>query len=139
MLFQRADRFHKRPFKTGAYAHNFPRSLHLRCQRSFGRNKFIERQPGDFYHAIVQRWFKACICLARNSVFNLIQSISQSDLRRHFRDGISCRLAGQRGRTAHPGINLYDAIFKAFRVQGELHITSPRDLQLVNNIQCGAS
>ena len=139
MLFQGTDRFHKSALKIAADAHDFSGCLHLGGQSSLGRNKFIERQTGNFYHAVIQHRFKVCVGFSCNCIWNLIQGIAQSDLGRHLCNGISCRFAGKSRRTADTGIHLDNAVLEAVRVEGILHVAASGDAQLRNNIQGGGS
>ena len=134
MLLQGADGLHQRPFKIGADAHHLAGGLHLGGEGSLCGDEFIEGQTGHFHHAVVQRGFKACVGLARNRVFDLVQGIAQGDLCRHLGDGIAGGLTRQCGRTAHTGIHLDDAVFKAGGMQSELHVAASRDLQLVDDV-----
>ena len=134
MLLQGADGLHQRPFKIGANAHHLSGGLHLGGEGSLCGDEFIEGQTGHFHHAVVQRGFKAGIGLARNRVFDLVQGIAQGDLCRHLGDGITGGLTRQCGRTAHTGIHLDDAVFKAGGMQSKLHVAASRDLQLVDDV-----
>ena len=135
MLLQRTDRLHKRSLEIAADTHDLAGSLHLCGQRTFGRDKFVERQTRDFYHAVVKHRLKACIGFACNGVGDLIQRIAKSDLCSHLGDRISCCLAGKSRRTAYTGIYLDHAVFKTVRMERILHVASSRDSKLCDDIQ----
>ena len=139
MLLQRADGLHQRPFKAGADAHHLAGGLHLGGEGSLGGDEFIKGQTGHFYHAVVKRRLEAGVGLSCNRVFDFIQGVAQGDLCRHLGDGVAGRLARQSGGTAHTGIHLDDAVFKAGGMQGELHVAASCDLKLVDDVKSGAS
>ena len=139
VLLQRADRFHQRTFKVIADTHHLSGRLHLGGQRSLGTDKFIKWQTWDFYHAVVQHRLKACVRLSGDGIFDLIQSITKGNLRRHLGNRIPCRFGRQGGRTAHTRINFDYTVFKSVRMQGILYVTSPCDIQLTDNIQSGST
>ena len=134
MLFQRTDCLHQSALKIVTDTHDLTGGFHLGSQGSLCRDKFIKWQAGDFHHAIIQRRLKTGIGFLCDCVFNLVQGIAQSDFCRHLCDGVAGSLTCQCGRTAHAGIYLDDAIFKAGRMQRKLHITSAGNLQLVDNL-----
>ncbi len=111
-----AHRLHQCLLKAGANGHNLARSLHLRAQRTLGVHELIKRPFRELYDHIVHRRLHAGIRLPGHSVFDLVQRIANGDLGRHLGDGIPCRLAGQRRRTAHPRVYLDDRVFKAVRL-----------------------
>ena len=137
MLFQRADRFHQSALKVAADTHYLAGSFHLSGERSLGCDKLVKRQTGDLHHAVVQHGFETCVGLARNRVGDLVQCVSQGDLRRNLGDGISGSLTCQRGRTAYTGIYFDDTVLKAVGMKGVLNVTSAGDPQLCDDIQSG--
>ena len=137
MLFQRADRFHQSSLKVAADAHYLAGSFHLSGERSLGCDKLVKRQTGNLHHAVVQHGFETCVGLARNRVGDLVQCVSQGDLRRNLGDGISGSLTCQRGRTAYTGIYFDDTVLKAVGMKGVLNVTSAGDPQLCDDIQSG--
>ena len=134
MLLQRADGFHQRTFKVVADTHHLSGCLHLCSQCSLCTDKLIKRKSRKFYDTVVQHWFKACICLLCDRIFDLIQCITKSDLCCNLRDRISCRFGSQRRRTADTRVYLDYTVFKCLRVQSILYVTSTRDIQLTDNI-----
>ena len=136
MLLQRTDGLHQCALKVVANTHDLSSGLHLRRQRVFCSDKFIERQTRNLNHTVIQHWLEAGIGLSGNGVFNLIQCVAQRDLRSHLCDRVSRRLTCQRGRTAHTGIYLDDAVLEGIRLQGILYVTASGNVQLGNNIEC---
>ena len=134
MLLQRADGFHQRTFKVIADTHHLSGRFHLCCQCSLRTDKLIKWKSRKFYHAVVQHWLKACICLLCNRVFDLIQCITKGNLCCNLRDRISCRFGSQCRRTAYTRVYLDYTVFKCLRVQSILYVTSTRDIQLTDNI-----
>ena len=119
-----ADRLHQSLFKTDTDSHDLARRLHLRPQGSLRIDKLIKRPLGQLNNRIVDRRLKAGIRRARHRILDLIQCISNSDFRRHFRNRIPCRFRRQRRRTGYTRIHLDDRILHAFRMQRELYITA---------------
>ncbi len=134
MLFQRADSLHQRPLKIITNAHNLSGRLHLRSQRTFRTDKFIKWKPGYFNHTIIKHRFKTRIGLFCHCVFNLVQRITESYLRRNLCNRITCRLRCKRRRTADTGIYFYDAILESIRMKGILYVAPSGDIQLTDNI-----
>ena len=139
MLLQGTDCLHESSLKIGADAHDLAGGLHLGAQGALGAYKLVKGQAGHLHHAVVQHGLKAGIGLLGNRIFNLIQGVAQSDFGRHLGDGIACGLGGQGGGTAHTGIYLDDAVFKAVRVQGVLYVAASRYAQLTDNIESGGT
>ena len=139
MLLQRTDSLHQRSLKVIADTHDLSCSLHLGSQSPLGADKFVKGQSWDLYYAVIQHRLEAGICFAGNSIFDLIQGISQGNLCSHLSDRISCSLGSQGGRTGYTGIYLDNTVFKAVRVQGILHVTASGDPQLCDNVQSRSS
>ena len=135
MLFQGTDCLHQSAFKVGADTHDLAGGLHLGSQGTLGAYEFIEREPWHLDHAVIQHWLKACICLFCDRVLNLIQGITQGNLGSNLGNGVSGCLAGQCRGTAYPGVYLDDAVLKAVRVQGILHIAAAGNPQFADDIQ----
>ena len=130
MLFQRADRLHQGALKIRADAHDLTGRLHLRGQGSLRADEFVKRQTGNFHDAVVQHGLKARVGFFRNGIGDLVQCIPQGDFRGNLGNRIAGRLGRKRGRTADTGVYLYNAVFKAFRVQRVLDIAASGNSQL---------
>ena len=136
MLLQRTQCLHQTAFKIGADAHHLAGRLHLRRQGTFCRQELIERKTRHLHHAIVQCRLKARIGLAGHGVFDLIQGIAQRDLGGYLGDGITGRFGSQCRRTAHTRIDLDDTVFKTGGMQRKLYVTSARDAQGTDDVEC---
>ena len=134
MLFQRTDCLHQSTFKVMADTHNLTGSLHLSGKCSLCCNKFIKGQTRNLNYTVVQHRLKACVGFTGNGIWNLIQSISQSNLGSNLGNRITGSFTSQCRRTAYSRINLNYTIFKAFRMKGVLYITSTCDSQFCDNI-----
>ena len=139
MLLQGTECFHQSTLKIIADTHDLTGRFHLGGQSTFCSNEFIKRQTRNLYYTVVQCRFKACVGLLCNRIFDFIQGIAQCDLRRYFCNRITCCLGCQRRRTAYTGIYLDNTIFKTGGMKSELYVTSTGNLQLINNVQGGAS
>ena len=135
MLLQGTDGFHQSPLKVITDTHNLSGCFHLCRQSSLCRDEFIKGKARDLYYAVVQHGLKACIGFSGNGILDLIQRITESDLRCYLCDGVSGSLTCQCRRTADTGVYLDYAVLKAFRMKGELHVTASGDLQLGNDVQ----
>ena len=139
MLLQRADGLHEGSLKVVTDAHDLSCGLHLCSQRSLGADKFVKWQSGHLYNAVVKHWLEACICLLCDRVLDLVQCVAKSNLGRHLGNGVACGLGGQGGRTAHTGIYLDNAVLKAVRFQGVLHVAASGNVQLADDVQGGGT
>ena len=112
-------------------AHHFARSLHLGPQGIAGRCKLIKGEPRELRDNVVQARFHRRVSSGHR---NLFQCHAHRDLRRHPRNRIPAGLAGQGGRTAHPGIDLDQEVLAAVRVQGELYVAAAFNLQFPDDL-----
>ena len=135
VLFQGTDGFHQSALEIIADGHDLAGGLHLGGQSTLCADKFIEGQTGHLHNTVVQHGLKAGLGLSGNGIGNLIQGITQSDLRCHLGNGVACSLGSQCGGTADTGIYLDHAIFKAFRMQGILDVAAAGNVQLADDIQ----
>ncbi len=81
--FQRAESLHKCSLEGISDGHDLPCCLHLGTQGSSRLYKFIKRPFGNLHHAVVQSGLKACVGLARHSVFDLVKAVSDGNLCGH--------------------------------------------------------
>ena len=81
ILLQGTQRLHQGALKVCADTHNFARGFHLGCQCPFGADKFIKRPLRNFDNTVVQRRLKTGIGLSGHRIFNLIQRITEGNLR----------------------------------------------------------
>ena len=87
----------QRAFKVRADGHDLARGLHL-CTEAAGRaDELVERPLGEFHDDVVQRRLKAGAGLAGDVVLDLIERVSEGDLRRDLCDRVAGRLRGERG------------------------------------------
>ncbi len=96
MLFQGTERLHQGAFKVIADAHYLSGSFHLRGQRTLGCNKFVKRQPWNFYDTIIQHRLKTGISLAGYGIFDFIQRIAHRNFCRHLGNRIAGGFGSQR-------------------------------------------
>ena len=133
--FRAADGLHQCHLKAGSDGHDLTGSLHLGAQLAAGVGKLIEGPLGHLHHNVVQRGLKAGAGLAGDVVFDLVQGVAQGDFGGDFGDGITGGLGGQSGGTGHTGVHLNDRIFKAVRVQRQLHVAAAHDPQMGDDVQ----
>ena len=139
MLLQRTDCLHQRTLKVVTDTHNLSGSLHLCAQGSLGCQELVKRQSRNLYHTVVQHRLKAGIGLLRNGILNLVQCVAQRNLRRHLGNRVTGGLGSQRGRTGYTRIYLDNTVFKGFRMQRILYVTSSGNIQLIDDVQSRAS
>ncbi len=135
MLLEGTEGLHQRPFKIRTDTHDFTSRFHLRRQRPFRLDKFIERKSWDLHDTVIKSRLKTGKCLARHRVRDLIERVAERDLCRHFRDRIPRRLRRKSRRAAHAGIDLNNTVFKRFGVKGKLHVASSGDVKFRNDTQ----
>ncbi len=128
MLFERADRLHERPLKVRTDAHDLSCRFHLCRQCPLRRDKFVKRKPWHLDNTVVERRLKACVGLACDGIFDLVERVAECDLCGNLGDRIACRLGCERRGTAHAGIHLDYTVLKTRRVQRKLHIASACDI-----------
>ena len=138
MLFQGADSLHQGSLEVVADAHDLAGGFHLGRQGPFCADKFVERQAGDLYHAVIQHGLKTGIRLPSDGVGNFIQCVAQGNLGRHLGDGVTGGFGSQGRGTAHPGIYLNHTILKTLRMEGILHVAAAGNPQLADDIQRGS-
>ncbi len=123
MLFQRTDRFHQRTFEVIADTHNLTGCFHLCGQCTSCTDKFIKWQTRNLDNTVVNIGSKACISLSGNGIRDLIQSVSQSDLRCYFAIGYPVALtasAEERLTRGFTSITQYSKL-SGFRAYCTLH------------------
>ena len=131
------DGLHQRHLKAGGDGHDLAGGLHLGTQLAAGVGKLIEGPLGHLHHNVVQRGLKAGTGLAGDVVFDLVQRVAQGDLGGDLGNRIAGGLGCQSGGTADAGIHLNDRIFKAVRVQRQLHVAAAHDAQMSDDVQRG--
>ena len=94
--------------------------------------EFIKREPGKFGDHVIQRRFKGRASVGK---YDLIQRLTDPDLGRDPRDGISTGLACQRRGAGYPGIDLDEVILRRAGIQRELHVAAAFDLQRADDLQ----
>ena len=135
--FRAADGLHQCHLKAGSDGHDLTGSLHLGAQLAAGVGKLVEGPLGHLHHDVVQRGLKAGAGFSGNVVFDLVQGVAQGDFGGDLGDGITGGLGGQGGGAADTGVHLNDRIFKAVRVQRQLHVAAAHDAQMSDDVQRG--
>ena len=133
--FRAADGLHQRHLKAGSDGHDLTGSLHLGAQLAAGVGKLVEGPLGHLHHDVVDGRLKAGAGLAGDVIFDLVQGVAQGDLGGDLGNGIAGGLGGQGGGTGHTGVHLNDRIFKAVRVQRQLHIAAAHDTKMGDDVQ----
>ena len=131
------DGLHQCHLKAGSDGHDLAGGLHLGAQLAAGVGKLVEGPLGHLHHNVVQRGLKAGTGLAGDVVFDLVQRVAKGDLRGDLGDRITGGLGCQSGGTGHTGVHLNDRIFKAVRVQRQLHVAAAHDPQMGDDVQRG--
>ena len=98
--FQAADSLHEGALEVHANAHNLTGRLHLGAELSLGVDEFIERPARNLDNAVIHGRLETGVSLLGNSVLNLIEIKSQSDLGGHSCDRVAGSLGSECGRTA---------------------------------------
>ena len=124
MLLQGTECLHKSTFKVITDTHNLSCCLHLGCKSSLGLDKFIKWKSRNLNNTVIQCWLKTCISFAGNGIWNLIQSITKSNLCSNFCNRITGCFGSQCGRTAYTRVYFDNTVFKTFRMKCKLNITT---------------
>ena len=133
--FRAADGLHQCHLEAGSDSHDLAGGLHLGAQLAAGVGKLVEGPLGHLHNNVVQRRLKAGAGLSSDVVLDLVQRVAKGDLRGDLGDRIAGGLGCQGGGTADPGVHLNDRIFKAVRVQRQLHIAAAHDPQMGDDVQ----
>ena len=80
-------------------SHYLTCSLHLSTEVSLSVYELIERPLRELNCNVVECRLEGSICVARNGILDLIESVAQSDLGSNLRDRVTCRLGSQCGRS----------------------------------------
>ena len=131
------DGLHQRHLKAGGDGHDLAGGLHLGTQLAAGVGKLIEGPLGHLHHDVVDGRLKAGAGLACDVVLDFVQRVAKGDLRGDLGDRITGGLGCQGGGTADAGIHLNDRIFKAVRIQRQLHVAAAHDPQMGDDVQRG--
>ena len=132
---QRTHRFQQAFFERAADAHDLARRFHLRAELVARGGEFVEREPRELGHHIVERRFKGGVGIGN---LDILQQHTHGDLGRHAGDRIAAGLGRERGGTRHAGVDLDQKIFARFRMQRELHVAAALDLQGADNLDGAA-
>ena len=97
-------------------------------------DKFIEGKSRHLDYHIVKHRLEACIGLLCNSVLDLIQCVTESDLCGNLCDRISCRLGRKGGGTAYTRVYLNYTVLEALRVKCVLYVAATGDTELCDDL-----
>ncbi|MNV43974.1 hypothetical protein D3C71_1357120 [compost metagenome] len=137
--FKRTDRLVDRFLECTADRHNLAGCFHLCAELAVGVDELVERPARNFADDIIQRRFEAGIGLTRYRVDDFIQRVAERDLGRHLGDRIAGRFGGQRRGAADTGIYFDNIVLVALRIERELHIAAPLDVQSADDLQGSAA
>ena len=133
--FRTADSFHQGFLKTLADGHYLAGGLHLGTQAAGRSVELIERPLREFDDDIIDGRLKAGTGFTGNVVGDFIQGIAERQARGDLCNRITGCLAGQRGRTADPGIDFDNRVFEGIRIQGKLAVAAADDPDGTDDIQ----
>ena len=121
-VFQGAKRFAQRFFERATNGHDFAYGFHAGGQGVVGTLEFLEREAGDFYHAVVNGGLKARGRCFGDSVCYFVKRVANSKLSCEFGNGEARCLRCQRRRTAHARVHFNGNHAAGFRIHGKLHV-----------------
>jgi len=119
---QPAQRLLERLFERPPDGHRLAHALHLRGEHGVGLGEFLEGEPGDFGHHVVDRGLETGHRLAGDVVGQLVQPVADRQLGRDLGDRETGRLRGQGAAAADPRIHLDHHHAAVFRIDGELDV-----------------
>ena len=134
--FQAPDSFQQSFLEGPADTHDLARGFHLRIQLSGSFGKLIEGEARHLADDIIQSRFERRIAVRQ---FYFVQSQAASYLCRNARYRIAAGFRSQSAAAGNSGIDFYDVITEAERIQCELHVATALDTQSANDFQRGAS
>ena len=129
---QRTHRLQQRLLHRAADRHHLARGLHLRAQLVRGVRKLVEREAGHLRHHVVQRRLER---RRRVGDADFVERQPHGDLRTHTRNRVARGLRRQGRRTRHARVHLDQVVFERERIQRELHVAAPLDLQRTDDLQ----
>ncbi len=132
---QRTKRLADGPFDAAFDRHHLAGRLHLGPQRAVGGREFVERPARDLGDHVVQRRLERGRGFAGDRVGQFVEAESNRDLGRNARDRVAGSLGGQRRRAAHARVHLDHPVLERIRVQGQLDVAAPGDVQGVDDLQ----
>ena len=122
--------------KCPADGHNLADRLHRRADFLADADEFVEVPTRDFHHAVVQRRFKASRSYLCDSVFEFVETVSETEF-----GGDECKrvarcLRCQRRRAREPCVDLDDAVILRVGVEGVLYVTFAHDADMADDFDC---
>ena len=117
-------------------SHNLADRLHRRADFLADADEFVEVPTRDFHHAVVQRRFKASRSYLCDSVFEFVETVSETEF-----GGDECKrvarcLGCQCRRAREPCVDLDDAVVLAVGVEGVLYVTFAHDADVADDFDC---
>ena len=131
----RTNSLHHSLFKGSTDGHNLTGRFHLSTQSAFCVNEFIESPFWELNNLIVNRWLKASVGVSGYCIYDLVQSVADSNLRSNFCDWITGCFGCQCGRTGYTRVYLDNSIFFGGWMQCKLTVAAALYAQLFNNVQ----
>src|SRR5712692_10824190 len=116
-----------------AYAHHLADRLHARAYGLIGPLEFLQVPARNLDHHVVKAGLKAGACHACDAVGQFDQAVAEREFGGNVGQGIACRFARQRGTARKTRIHLDHIEVRRFRIERELHIALPDDIQASHN------
>ena len=102
--------------------HHLPDRLHMGRQPRLGPWELLEREPGPFDDAVVDRGLEARRRGLGDVVGNLLERVTDGEPRRDLGDRETRRLAGEGARAGHPRVHLDHDDLVGLRIHRELDV-----------------
>ena len=123
-LLERTQRLLQGCRVVAADRHRLADRLHGGCQRGVGRGELLEVEARDLHDDVVERRLEARGRDLGDVVRDLIQPVSESELRGDLRDRKTCRLRRQRRRARDTRVHLDDDDAAIRGIDGELDVAA---------------
>ena len=124
--FEAAEGFLEGFFEGAADGHGLADGFHLRGERFVGTGEFLEGETRDLGDDVVDGGLERGGRVARDVVFQLIERVTDRELRSDLRDGEAGGLGRERGAAADARIHLDDDHAARVGMHGELDVRSTR-------------
>ncbi len=125
-LLQRTQCLLQRLGEAAPHPHGLTDGLHRRGQRRVRPRELLEGEPRHLDHDVVQRRFEGGRRGAGDVVGDLVQGVSERELRGDLRDREPGGLRRQRRRPGYPGVHLDHDEPPGRRIHGELDVAPTR-------------
>ena len=132
---QGSDALEDRFLKSASDGHGLSGGLHLCTKMPVDGTELIERPSGDLHDHIIDSGFECRGGGSGDLVGDLVEVVSDCNLRGDTRNRVSGGLGCQCGRSGDTGVDLDEPVVTVLRVEGELYVASSFDFEGTDDLQ----